>query len=80
MLYRLLQLGADSLRGEAIVVFVCLRSGSLLTTEDIISHCRHNLPRQMVPKTIKILDRLPLSSQGKVLKSELHKLMETANS
>jgi long-chain acyl-CoA synthetase len=67
----------DLLRGEAIVVFVTLRSGCLLTKEDIISHCRHKLARHMVPKTIEILDNLPLSPQGKVLKSELRKHLET---
>lgn len=70
----------DPLRGEAIVVFVTLRAGSPLTTEDIISHCRHKLARHMVPKTIEILDSLPLSSQGKVLKSELRKRSVTAAS
>lgn len=68
----------DLLRGEAILVFVTLRAGSLLTTEDIFSHCHHKLARHMVPKTIEILDSLPLSSQGKVLKSELRKRTETA--
>ncbi len=63
----------DPLRGEAIVVFVTLRAGSPLTTEEIISHCRHKLARYMVPKIIEILDSLPLSPQGKVMKSELRK-------
>jgi acyl-CoA synthetase (AMP-forming)/AMP-acid ligase II len=63
----------DPIRGEAIVVFITLRSGSLLTKEDIVSHCHHKLARYMVPKTIEILDSLPLSPQGKVLKSELRK-------
>lgn len=68
----------DPLRGEAIVVFVNLRPGSPLTTDNIISHCRHKLARHMVPKTIKILDSLPLSPQGKVIKSELRKYSATA--
>ena len=63
----------DPVRGEAIVVFVSLRSGSQLTREDILSHCRHKLTRHMVPKTIEIVERLPLSPQGKVLKSDLRK-------
>ena len=70
----------DLLRGEAIAVFVTLRAGSSLTTEDILSHCRHKMARHMVPKTIEILDSLPLSSQGKVLKSELRKRAVTATS
>jgi long-chain acyl-CoA synthetase len=63
----------DPLSGEAIVVFVSLRSGSILTKEDIIFHCSHNLARHMIPKSVKILDTLPLSPQGKVLKLELRK-------
>jgi long-chain acyl-CoA synthetase len=63
----------DTLAGEAIVVFVSLRSGSFLTKDDIITHCRQKLARHMVPKSIEILDSLPLSPQGKVLKSELRK-------
>lgn len=71
---------ADPFRGEAIVVFVTLCAGSQLTKEDIISHCRHTLAHHMVPKTIEILNSLPLSSQGKVLKSELRKRSVTAAS
>ncbi len=63
----------DPVRGEAIVACVSLRAGSLLTEEDILTHCRHKLPRHMVPKTIRILEALPLGPQGKVLKSELRK-------
>jgi long-chain acyl-CoA synthetase len=68
----------DPLKGEAIVVFVSLRSGSILSKEDIISHCRHKLARHMIPTTVEILDSLPLSPQGKVLKSELRKHTKTA--
>jgi long-chain acyl-CoA synthetase len=70
----------DSLRGEAIVAFVTLRAGSSLTTKRIISHCHDKLARHMVPKIIEILDSLPLSCQGKVLKSELRKRSVTAAS
>ncbi len=66
----------DTIRGEAIVVFVTLHQGSSLTPGDIISHCRHNLARHMVPKAVTILDSLPLSPQGKIMKSELRKRSE----
>jgi long-chain acyl-CoA synthetase len=71
---------SDPLRGEAIVAFVSLRSDSVLKREDIIAYCRQKLARYMVPKTVEILDTLPLSSQGKVLKSELRKRLETTGS
>lgn len=70
----------DPLRGEAILAFVSLRSGSMLEKEDILSYCRRKLARHMVPKTVEILDTLPLSPQGKVLKSELHRRVATAGS
>jgi len=63
----------DAMRGEAIVVYVTLREGSSLRPEDIIAHCRNKLARHMLPKRVEILDSLPLSAQGKVLKSELRK-------
>ncbi len=70
----------DTLRGEAIVAFVTLRSGSPLTTEAILTHCRHKLARHMAPKRVEITDHLPLSPQGKVLKSELRKRIEAGSS
>ena len=69
----------DPLRGEAIVVYVTLRSGSSLTEEEILSHCRRRLAHHMIPKTIGILDSMPLSLQGKVLKSELRKRAASTN-
>jgi acyl-CoA synthetase (AMP-forming)/AMP-acid ligase II len=63
----------DPMRGEAIVVFITLREGSSLKVEEILAHCRAKLARHMVPKRIQVMDSLPLSAQGKVLKSELRK-------
>ncbi len=67
----------DIQQGEAIVVFLTLRTGSLLTPQEISAHCHHRLPRHMVPKRVEILDTLPLTPQGKVLKSELRKRLIT---
>ncbi len=63
----------DAMRGEAIVVFVTLREDSVLQPDAIIAHCRGKLARHMWPKRVEVLDSLPLSAQGKVLKSELRK-------
>jgi long-chain acyl-CoA synthetase len=65
----------DPLRGEAIIVFVTLRVGSPLSAKGIIDHCHQKLARHMVPKSVEILESLPLNPQGKVLKSELRKRM-----
>ena len=61
----------DDLTGEAIKVFTVLKKKSDLTPEAIITHCKKNLPRHMVPKEITILDKLPMNAHGKVVKSAL---------
>jgi long-chain acyl-CoA synthetase len=61
----------DLAAGEAIVAYVVIRAGSQLSPEDIHAHCRHHLPRYMWPKEVIFLDSLPISAQGKFVKSIL---------
>jgi len=68
----------DLVCGEAIKVFVMVRTGSCLTAEEIIAHCSRRLPHYMVPKAVVFLEQLPLNSAGKVVKSELRKLTTPA--
>lgn len=67
----------DDMQGEAIVVFVTVCSKSKMTQDMIIAHCRSRLPRHMMPKNAIIVDGLPMSAQGKVLKSELRKRLSS---
>lgn len=61
----------DLARGEAIQVYVVLRKGASLTTDDILMHCRQQMATHMVPRDIFIVDSLPMNEQGKVRKSAL---------
>jgi acyl-CoA synthetase (AMP-forming)/AMP-acid ligase II len=61
----------DLVRGEAIVSYVTLRPGASLTPQQILAHCAARLARHMVPAAVTVVDRLPMSSQGKVIKSQL---------
>lgn len=61
----------DLASGEAIIAHVVIRPGSQLSREDIDAHCRRNLPRYMWPKEVIIVDSLPISAQGKIIKSVL---------
>jgi len=58
--------------GESPCAFVTLRESSVgnITSEEIISYCRKNLPRYYVPKTI-VFCELPKTSTGKVQKFKL---------
>jgi long-chain acyl-CoA synthetase len=67
--------GTPSLEaGEDIHVFAVLRPDSSLTAAEIIAHCREALAKYMVPTKVSFIDKLPLNSNGKVVKSELRKL------
>lgn len=61
----------DQVWGEVGKAFVVPRPGASLTPEEVIAHCRHLLGRYKVPKHVVLVDDLPKSSVGKILKREL---------
>jgi long-chain acyl-CoA synthetase len=66
--------GTPSLEaGEDIHVFAVLKPESSLTADRIIDHCRGGLAKYKVPAKVTFIDKLPLNSSGKVVKSELRK-------
>ncbi len=54
--------------GKAIVV---LKPDVKATEQELIEHCQANLARYKVPRSVVIVDDLPISSAGKILKREL---------
>ena len=67
----------DDEAGEAVTLFVTARPGSEITSEDVITLCRKNLPKHMVPRSVLIIDAMPLNANGKIAKTELRKLAHT---
>jgi len=62
----------DSTRGEVVVAFVTLKPGATATPDDIREFARNqNLVQFKVPREVTILDELPRSPTGKVLKRTL---------
>ena len=64
----------DEKWGEVPCVFVELKTGSILTKNQIINHCRSNLAGFKVPKEV-IFQEIPKTSTGKIQKVELRKLI-----
>lgn len=65
-------LGAPDERwGEAITAIVSLGSGSDLTPEGVIAHCREHLGGYKVPKRVIVVDELPKGGTGKIDKVAL---------
>lgn len=56
---------------QVVVAFVEVSKGSSVTSVDIEQHCRQNLGGFKIPKRIHIVDALPRSDVGKILKREL---------
>ncbi len=64
----------DSTYGEDIVAYVALKPGSEATGEELLDFCREHLPTYKQPREVRILETLPKSSIGKILKRELRSL------
>lgn len=60
----------DPQSGEAVQLFV-VRKDPTLTADDVIAHCRANLTRYKVPRSVEFVDELPKTNVGKVLRRAL---------
>lgn len=57
--------------GEAIKVFIVLRPGESLTSEEVIAYMRKNLTGYKVARHVEFRDELPTTNVGKILRREL---------
>ncbi len=61
----------DELLGEAVAAFVCVQEGFVM--EQFLEYLKKALPPYLQPKKVQILEALPKTGSGKVLKGELRK-------
>ena len=61
----------DEQYGQRLAAFVVLTPGSGATPDDLKQHVRDNLANYKVPREITVLDELPRSSTGKILRADL---------
>jgi len=61
----------DTYWGERVIAFLTVSEE--VTEEELIAFCKKRLTDYKIPREIRILDHLPLSSVGKILKKELRK-------
>jgi len=64
----------DPVYGEDIKAFVTLKPKETATPEDIREFCKTRLKNFYVPKEVVILNQMPKTLVGKILKKELRKL------
>jgi long-chain acyl-CoA synthetase len=65
---------SDPVYGEEVKAFVALKAPGTATEEDLLNFCREHLPAFKRPKSIRLMDALPKSAVGKILRRELRKI------
>jgi fatty-acyl-CoA synthase len=61
----------DEKRGETVKAFVSVKAGSEVTEEELIAHCKERMAAYKYPRQIVIIDELPKTVTGKILRREL---------
>ena len=61
----------DDIWGESVKAVVQARAGEQPSAEELIGFCRERLGAMKAPKTVDLVDDLPRTPVGKVLKREL---------
>jgi acyl-CoA synthetase (AMP-forming)/AMP-acid ligase II len=63
----------DSRWGETVVAAITVAAGSPVETESLVSASRAKLAGYKVPRMIRVVDRFPIGSTGKVLRAEVQR-------
>ena len=63
----------DDTWGERVHAVVVPASGQTLTIDELTTFCRERIAGYKTPRSMEIVEALPLSAAGKVLKRELRK-------
>lgn len=60
--------------GEAVIAYCVVNEGAIVEKDELIELCKNHLASYKKPKEIHIVEQLPKSSYGKILKRELKEL------
>jgi acyl-CoA synthetase (AMP-forming)/AMP-acid ligase II len=66
----------DEQYGQRLAAFVVLSAGADATPDTLKQHVRESLANYKVPREITVLDELPRSITGKILRNDLHAMVE----
>jgi long-chain acyl-CoA synthetase len=61
----------DEYRGETVKAFVSLRDGESAAEDELIGFCRERMAAYKYPRLVEIVDELPKTATGKILRREL---------
>jgi fatty-acyl-CoA synthase len=62
----------DRDKGEIPIAYVQLRPGTSVSESELMDHCRSEITeRAAIPRTVRIIDAMPLTAVGKIFKPDL---------
>ena len=61
----------DERRGETVKAFVSLKADTQVTPDELIAHCKERMAAYKYPRQVVIIDELPKTVTGKILRREL---------
>jgi long-chain acyl-CoA synthetase len=61
----------DAYRGETVKAFVSLRPGARADGDELIAFCRERMAAYKYPRVVELVDELPRTASGKVLRRVL---------
>ena len=66
----------DAIYGEEVVCYVVAKPGQTADKVNILTHCGKSLPEFKTPKHIYVIDDLPKSDRGKILRDKIRELWD----
>jgi long-chain acyl-CoA synthetase len=61
----------DDYRGETVKAVISLKAGAQVTPEELIAFCKERMAAYKYPRTVEIVEDLPKTVTGKILRREL---------
>jgi long-chain acyl-CoA synthetase len=61
----------DEYRGETVKAYVSLKEGSSAGAEELIAFCKERMAAYKYPRQVEVIDEIPKTATGKVLRREL---------
>ena len=64
----------DEKYGEALFAVIVPIPGKTMTLDALVDHCRNRIGGYKIPRRIDVVNALPKSAMGKILKAELRQI------
>jgi long-chain acyl-CoA synthetase len=61
----------DPYRGETVKAYVSVQPGAVAAPQDLIAYCKERLAANKYPRDLEVLEELPKTVSGKILRREL---------